>query len=352
MREQNCCLIFDENCNLCDEVDVLAYIRAAHDLPSLRHELFSTLGKNLRAFEDFCHIAQEESAGEYRIFKLKRRFGNFLYVFCEKNIISGSVVNMVFPTEDQSDFYSFLSPSSKFFRNISDRIIYELLYIKNRNYFELTSVSPEAFLVISRAPFLVETLLSNNSTVRFCDVLEVTEKIIENISDFPTVASSKITVEPIGESSSSLIELAVEAYAAVFQMVVAISAALSKDHQIITRVSCNSNYAEVEISTTTDRLNHAIEDTDISALENSLSPLGSYAKIASIISHIAEFDCNVRFDENTKVLSLFISIGFEKSPMPDFKFSDPTEYIELISTEVQSLLKDFTPANQLNQQAE
>ena len=94
MSTQKPCLIFDENCNLCDEIDVLASVREAYDLLSLRHDLFASLVKNLRAFQEFCEINSEESAGEYRIFKLKRRFGNYLYLYCEKNIISGNKVNI------------------------------------------------------------------------------------------------------------------------------------------------------------------------------------------------------------------------------------------------------------------
>lgn len=349
MSTQKPCLIFDENCNLCDEIDVLASVREAHDLLSLRHDLFASLGKNLRAFQEFCEINSEESAGEYRIFKLKRRFGNYLYLYCEKNIISGAVANMVFPAEDQSDFYSFLSPSSGYFRSITDRIVYEILCIKNRNYYALTSVSPEAFLVISRAPFLVETLLGNHTSSRFCDILDVTRRTLECISEFPSVSTSEIILESSNSNDiSPLIELPVEAFAAVVQMAVAISAALSEDHRIDARVSRHEGFAEVEISTATSRLNSQLESCDICALENQLSPLGSFAKIASIISHIAEFDADISFDARTKKLSVVIAAGLPKQPLPDFKFSDPTEHIHLISGETNALLMELGMANTPN----
>ncbi|MBE6618017.1 MAG: hypothetical protein E7627_08800 [Ruminococcaceae bacterium] len=342
-------MIFDENCNLCDEVDVLASVREAHDLLSLRHELFSSLGKNLRAFQEFCEIRSAESAGDYRIFKLKRRFGNYLYLYCEKNIISGAVANMVFPAEDQSDFYSFLSPSSGYFRTITDRIVYEILCLKNRNYYALTSVSPEAFLVMSRAPFLVETLLGDHTSARFCDILDVTRRTLESISANPSVSTSEITLESSNYGDSTpLIKLPVEAFAAVVQMAVVISVALSEDHRIDARVSRHEGFAEVKISTVTNRLNSALASCDICALENQLSPLGSYAKIASIIAHIAEFDADISFDAETKKLSVVIAAGLAKQPLPDFKFSDPSEHIRLVSEEANALLVELGTENCFN----
>lgn len=334
-------MVFDEQGNLCDEFDVLATVREAHDLRELSHELFLSLGKNLPAFRDFCEIGGESSAGEYIIFKLKRRFGNYLYLFCEKNIVSGTVVNMVFPAEDQSDFYSFLSPSAHYFRSIADRIIYEILYIQNRHYYALTSVSPEAFLIISRAPFLAETILAGHVTRKFCHIAEVTERIFDCISAFPGLASTNIILDTAADTTNCLVKVPVEAYATVVQLATSLSAAMSDDHTVVAKLSWGEGHAELELSTVTGRINSAIDSSDLCAIENGTAPLGSYAKIASIISSIADIDTSVSFDPREKKLSLVISTGLEKLPLPDFKFSDPTENIGKICGEVQFLLEDL-----------
>lgn len=342
MNRKSPCLIFDESANLCDEVDVLASVREVYDLPGLCHELFSALGKNLEPFREFCRLNTEDYANEYRIFRLKKRFGNYLYVFCEKSVISGAFLTMVFPAEDQSEFHRFLSPSSAYFREIPNRIIYEILYIKDRNFYDLTSVSPETFLVISRAPFLIETLLKGTTAARFCDISQITSHTLECIADFPNVSSSEINfIDTTPKDNASLVKLSAEVYAAVLQMALAITSAISDDHKIDVHLSSFGDSAEIEISTSTNRLDTAAELMDISALECKLNPLGGYAKIASIISNIADILTNISFDPVSHKLSVVIASGFEKPAVPDFKFSDPTEHIDRISSEMLVLLGEI-----------
>lgn len=327
---------------LCDEQNALAAIREAHDLGQLKHAFFTSLGGNLRAFRYFCENEPTQGVSRFRIFKLKARLGDYLYAFCEKNTILGCQYTVVFLAKEQSGFHRLLSPSSDLFRDVPGKVIYEILQAQSRNYYDKTSLSPEAFLLLSRTPHLIETILTDRCGAKYCSIEKVTDLALAIISQKANLRSTDVSLI-INVDSGYLVELPVELYVTLLYLSLAISATASSDHKLTVSVTSLGHSTEVEISTVTNRLNDSVEQCDLCALEDLISPVGSYSKIASIIAQAADMEASARYDKNSSVLSLTLGIGYEKLPAPDFKFSDPTEYITSVSKEAEELLKIIEP---------
>ena len=246
------CLIFTSDCVLCDEQDALASIREIFDMPQLKHAFFTSLGGNLRAFRRYCE--NENLTDVYRIYKLKP-LGKFRYSFCEKNIIGGSIVTTVFLAEDQASFYSFLPPESRYFKNLHDRLLYELFYIKNNNIHDLTLVSPSTFLVLSRVPHLVESLFGNKENNEHCNIIDFTQAATDKLSYSPPLDANEIRFASkcFDSSTPAIIQLPSVPFAFLLYLAVSVASTLSYDHKIDVIVSTLGSSAEIEICTVSHR---------------------------------------------------------------------------------------------------
>lgn len=339
MNKKLPCLIFTSDCILCDEQDALARIRNIFDMSQLKHAFFSSLGGNLRAFRRFCE--NDSDTDSYRIYKLNR-MGEFGFAFCEKSTIGGALVTVVFLAEDQSEFYGFLSPESRYFKNLYDRFAYELLYIKDNNIHSVTSVSPDTFMVLSRVPHLVESLFGKNDSTEHCNVIDFTKSAVEKLSFAQQLRSNEIcfSEKHFDDVPHSIVRLPSVPFAFLLYMAVSVSSALSDNHKITVSASSLGKSSEIEISTSSHRFSEDVPLCDISVLEDIIPSVTNFAKIIPIISNIADIDSKFSFTQDGNVLSLVFGINYESSPTPDFKFSDPTEHITAAFEEASRILSE------------
>ncbi len=345
MNKQTPCLIFSDSGYLCDEQDVLLSFRGAYDMDGLRTAFDKALGRELQSFRDFCRVSEAQGDIGYRIYRLSG-FSEYLFAFCEKNLLHGDEFTMVFLANDISEFYRFMSQSSKYFRETANRIIYELLYARNKHIYAATSITPEAFLSLSRVPHLAEAILKDCRDSRFCDICAVTEHALAQLYKNTMFGSSSIRFsmnEPVYDTSAdtSFINLPLEAYISVFLLSMGIASSLSSDHSIDVVLTRLSGSADITISTHTNRSVTESDYCNIDELSAISYPVDSFSRIASVIALIADLKVRFSYRADSQELALHIVIGGEICPAADFKYSDPTDDIDTVLREMSDLLSEI-----------
>lgn len=342
MSYNNPCLVFTDCGYLCDEIDVLSSFRGTSDMNELRDAFNKALGGEIQSFRDFC--ADHSSCGnmEYKVLRLTG-FPGYMYGFCEKNQLLGGEYTMVFLSNDISEFYRFMSPSSSYYNKAANRIVYELLYAKNKRLYKPTVITSEAFLSLNRIPYLADAILEDRRTYRRCDICAVTEHTLSHLYRNPMFGLSTVQFhinDPVLDTSSdtAFIDMPLEAYVALLLMSMAIIGMASSDHSISIVLTRMSGSSDITVATYTDKLIPEAEWGDIDSLSVLPHPVGDFARIASIVSKIADLGMTFSFHKGTHLLSLSIVIGGEIASAADFKYSDPSEDIEILVREVSDLL--------------
>ncbi|MBR5253130.1 MAG: hypothetical protein IKV39_04550 [Clostridia bacterium] len=335
------CLIFSADGYLCDEQGALSAMRENHGINGLRATFDSALGNETLSFKEFCKTKSNEKSGKYRIYRV---FGieGYLYAFCEKNVFLDDEYTFVYLARDISEFYRFMSPSSSYYSDTVGKIIYELLYLREKQRYEPTSITPEAFLTLSRIPYLTEAIFENRQSAQNCDICIAAEHTLSHLRSSPLFrdATLRFSVNDpvfIAYSANSLLGIPLEAFVAVLLLSVAIASALSQDRTINVSLTQLCSSATVRITTHSDKFDQDVKCLGIQELCLFSHPVDSFSRITSVIAMVSEFGISYSYNKATGELALDIVIGGEIPPDADFKYRDPTDTINNLTDDIQNL---------------
>ena len=338
------CLIYSRDAVLCDEKDVLPSADDILTLADLDARFKRALYGDTDDFTEFC----SSSDGGFRFYRIRcfSKCVAYRFAFCEKAEILGENLTAVYLAYDVHAFYPLMSPSSQVIRTTADTLTYELLKIKSSAESGSTSLSAEAFSVASRIPRLCEAVYDRRSRARYCDLISVTEHAVESIVSAPAFSSTVgigvkrgvFRSESGGYSGvADIIEIPVEAYTAVLSVMLNIAASLSSEHRIALDVSYYSYAADIVITTVTDKLGESVG----LAGPRYLCRAGvreDLVRIAETVAYIAGIDLSVSYESGDGSLRLVIGLGYEMASIPDFKFSDPIEFVREVADEIAGLM--------------
>jgi len=335
------CLIFSDDGYLCDEQGALTTIQRNYDINGLRSAFDKALGNEIFSFKEFCKAKSGKKNSKYRIYRV---FGldGYLYAFCEKNSFLHDEYTFVYLARDISEFYRFMSPSSSYYSDSAGRIIYELLYLRDKQRYEPLSITPEAFLTLSRIPHLTKAIFENRQPIQNCDICIATEHTLSHLRSSPLFCDSVLRFnvrDPLFEnySDKSLLKIPLEAFVATLLLSAAIASALSCDRLIDVTLTLLYTSASVRITTHSDKFDCSVKCLGIQDLSVFSHPVDSFSRIAFVIAMISELDISYSYNKNSEELSLDIVIGGEIPPDADFKYWDPTDTINHLTDDIQKL---------------
>lgn len=341
-------LLFNEDAVLCDERGILNRGAPSDGIRGLEHEFLLSLGRELKIFKAFCAKKYASDNTDYKIFKLS--FRDYLYAFCEKDVLLGGCFNMVFLSRNVCDFYSFMSPASVYYRSVSDKLIYELLCLGSDDGVRISRLTPEATLAFSKIPHLAREIFDNCCHPRYCDILKITEQAVTllrckqpgDATDVSITAKYSVTPDTphneIVDKSAAIIEMPPNAYVSVLLLIINILTAASSDHRITITVHFFGNAAEVELSTISDRMCVEVRGGSLNFIGENVKSIANCVKLASVISYIAGINAVASYANTTSLLKVTLGIGLDVKPTPDYKFSDPYENVPYVIDETLDII--------------
>lgn len=335
------CLIFSSDGYLCDEMGDVSGISKNHGLNAIRSVFDSALGHELYSFKEFCKAKSINNSRPYRIYRV---FGleGYEYAFCEKNTFLNNEYTFVYLARDVSEFHKFITPSSSCYSNTADKIIYELLYLRNKQRYAPVCITSEAFLTLSRIPFLTEAIFDNRQPFQNCDICIATEHILAHLHSSPLFRDYFLHFN-VNEASfdygedKSLLNIPLEAFVTVLLLSVSIASALSCDRTLDVTFTKLRSSAAIRINTHSDKIERSVHDEGIQELSHLPRPIDSFSKIATVIAMVTGLGTTYSYDETRKELSLDIVLGGEIPMEADFKHRDPADIIDHLTEEIQTL---------------
>lgn len=312
-----------------------------HGLNAIRSVFDSALGEELSSFKEFCNDRSNDKIRKYRIYRL---FGlkGYLYAFCEKNTFLDGEYTFAYLARDISEFYRFMSPASSYYSDTAGKIIYELLYLRDKQRYAPTSITPEAFLTLSRTPYLAQAIFNNRQPAQNCDICIAVEHTLSSFQSSPLFRDSvlRFNVNDTTFDSccgKSLLSIPLEAFASVLLLSVSIASALSCDRTVDVTLTELCSSVAVRITTHSDKFEGSIQGVGIQDLSPLPHPIDSFPKIASVIAMVADIGVTYSYNTVREELSLDIILGGEIPPDADFKYRDPTATIGHLTEDIQKL---------------
>lgn len=309
----------------------------------LRDAFDSSLGSDLTNFYDFCRTPRYDADSGYRVYRL-RGLDPFAFAFCEKNIWMRTEYTLVYLAEDISELYRFMSPASTCFCDTAGNIIHELLYMCGKRRFEPLHLTPEAFLTLSRVPYLTEAVFAGTKPTLNCDITVATEHTLRSLRDGPLLHGTHIILsvnESVSEvrTDTALLTLPLEAYIVLLVLSLSICSAMSCSRSIRVTLTRFHGAAELLISTRTKRLSRDAVWHSTDELSCFPHPVDSFSQIASTVAVTSGLDISYSYSSESGEMHIRILIGGDIPPAADFKYSDPTETVSHLIDDIYTLYK-------------
>lgn len=341
------CMVFSSSAQLCDEVGILSSANDIMTLVDLEHRFIRSLYDDA---DDFVALCASEEQNRYRLYKIRSisRSQAFRFAFCEKASVLGENLTLVYLARSISSFRPLMSPSSGLLRTPADRVIYELLSLREPSALQPPAMSVEAFSVMERIPCLCEALFDERVKAQYCDLFSLTEHILDKLRENPAVSaqftlekkrgvfSPRVETNETMEVAANLIELSIEAFVAVMFILSVIAASISSSHEIGVTVSFYSYAADIVLTTTTQMLPKDVRLASLGYLSDCITR-PDLTRIAETIAFIAGIDLSVSYDKTSGEIKLVIGLGYEMQAMPDFKFSDALANVSTVLREMDIL---------------
>jgi len=340
------CLIFSEHAEVCDERGFLKEIPHYQSYKEISEKFLKSLSVGGR--NDFLKLCARPISScvlieRYIILPLVG-LSPLRYAFCEKNKVMDTELTFVYLSHDVSDFYSFMSPATQYYSDLTNRLIYEILYLHDLPRSKRDNITPESYIVLSHIPYLLETILADDKGKLFCDLTKITQKLINEIQDYAGFRDTVFNIQTTSVSSRRLetmcsFEFSVKAYIHVLSVVIFLLNSYSDDHVLSLKVYSFAHAGEIEISTLTSRIpSFTRKFASLSSLSSFTPQLANLARIADIISYIFEINISIQYDVSKNRLRVNLGMGFDWQPAPSFKYSDPYALTEQTLRETVKLI--------------
>ena len=333
------CLIFS-SCDLCEEVGVSDALPEKPDLGSLRHLFFSRLGRARADFLSFCSAPASDR--DYRIYPLDS-FGGFRAAFCEKCRLGSTELTVVFLARSVTAFSRCMSPFSRRCASAVDRMLFELLYLRDGGVPPFSSLSPELFLVVSRMSALTEAILSRRCGMRPCDLRVLMNTLAEVAGTLPYCGTWGIRLDMPESENAVIPDVPVEALAAVLAALFSVLFRLSRDDSVSASLTFCRSTAQIALETRSGVFSGS-EDGGLDVLLRAVpEDLCDAVKLALVLCALSRIDARVRSENGGVRVSVLV--GQEAPLPPDFKFSDPTGAIKAAFAELIGVLASPSAAD-------
>lgn len=283
-------------------------------------------------FAEYCGAKPNHDTVPCEIFSLND-LPKYRYAFCKKSTSVTEHHTIVFLAEDVGQIRCLMSPASLSPSVCGRQIIYELL-----SFFEMSDAAAEISIsediISSRMfPTLIRSLISVGNERAPCDIVLLTETAMQSLGTSPVFLNTVIKYHnTVPDTDVRIIELSASLYIHILTSFLTVLTTLSVNHTIELSirpfVPCTVDAhlgAEVRVCT-------AIKRTDEYGFGNfspkMLTPAGTTNEIllsaASVLACIAGIDTSARYDYQTGMLTVSLTINSESGRAnPDFKYRNP-----------------------------
>lgn len=273
---------------------------------------------------------------------------SFNYVFCERN----SPDNIkVYLAENIGQFHCLMFPVSVSRLALSERIPCELVFLTGRIAESL--VIPESVTIFGEHifPMLFCAIAEYGECYGSCDILHMTETVVETLRHSPTYLFTNIMLRcSAPESFDHMIDLSTVLYVHVLTVVITMLMTMSVDHAIDVELETfaplfggTSLGVDVIVSALVrNSTRYSNDSNSLSVLVTSDSPHGLPTAVAAVVAYIAGIDTSIHVDKKSGRITVTLSIDpSKKKSLPEFKYRDPYTMVRDIVTEVVSLEQEL-----------
>ncbi len=323
------CLIFNSNAEL-----MHAYRLSEAEIDSLfTHALTN---KDIRVFKRFCSTEFDSERADFKLFNLSDE-SKYSFAFLEKNKLKGATLNFVYLTDDLSHFYPLMSPTSQHYRETTGRFVHEMLSLSHTKEEDVPFLTPSAFTVLKSISGFRDVIFANPRKLEFCDLQIITERMIKQIKNVPTLRKTKFVFNCQSSdkaNSAGLIDFSITAYIYLFVSLIYIFHVLSLEHTVNISIDFDSLQGNLCLSTTISKYRTFNEEiSSLAQLVEFLPGIDSIATTASFVSFGTDFATVVSYDSVTRTLSTSVRLGESKS-LPQFRYQDTCSDISEIFLEL------------------
>ncbi len=274
------------------------------------------------SFLEFLEDGFDPDKPQFRLIRASRS-QVYSYVFVEKDLRDGEVVNIIFLAQNIEDCAHLMSPDTQLYQSITGRTMYETLCVLADEKVRADYLTPEAFDLTKNALGPLKELSAcrdperkNAEMRRFCGI------IIDKIAKKGYCGSPKISFseENAGGSELGIYPVLPAVLVHTFMSAVYIMSFFSPDNRIKVGVRYTGSRAYMEFSAKTGE---PITDdcTDFSELEKSHPELAYPAAVLRILAEVMDYSPSLHCADG--VISLTFKVSEKRKSDVDFRFSDP-----------------------------
>ena len=278
--------------------------------------------------------------GDYRVYDIKP-LGPFRAAFAEKTRFCDTELTIVFLAEHISAFCRLMSPSSEYYTDTVNRVLFELLYLTDGGVPVFSSLSREIFALVEKIPRLAEAIFSRRCGTRCCELAALLEKLLLCTGEDPGFSDIRLRLirrDSASGGAEDVADIPVEALTSVLTIVLDLFRSLTTDNAISVTLNDLGVMREILIRTgCPSDLFQVGEDDGLDSLFSLPEEFHSRLHMAEILCAITHLEPAVRKDADTVSLSLLI--GRDPPALLDFKYSDPVSAAPAIIKETLALFR-------------
>ncbi|MBE6541980.1 MAG: hypothetical protein E7672_05990 [Ruminococcaceae bacterium] len=330
-------LILSQNGEISDCTNLSVKLGDIIECDTVNQKFNSSLASgDTKQIKDFCKREYSLAGDNFLIVRIID-FYSYNYVFLEKNLVSGEVMNIAFLGHEVFDFAELISPSAELYQSIVGKCVYEILSLKSISS-KLSGVTPEMFLLTENLPEIKEEILGRNLAYQCCDISEVISHItallkeeefypsVEFSCEYYNVTDGKPRSDETKCTRPMNYKVPVSSFVYLFMAIAGVLSTISADHKIKVTVSYYSCFAEVEFSAIAD-----YQDS-LSGRYSSLSCLGDlaagYENLAAVSSAVAfSSDIGMNVSVGDGKINAILGLDYFADMKPKFRYNDPYESI-------------------------
>ncbi len=335
--------------------------------PSFSLRFYRSLHKGDRTLlTKFCQEKFDPQAPAFNLYNIVN-FCGYSYLFVEKVLFDGNIVNIALFGNSIYDFKPLLSPDTVHYGCAVGRIIYDILYTAplfeskkeekrtlsplERDGYLVRSlikptpridnyITPEALLHISKAPQLADELRRKTNSLQNCDVYCYTQTIVKNIKESGLCEKTDISIiSSADREEKRIFPIRAVPYVHVMVSIIHILSSLSRDGKINISLNFYDSGAAASISTFAFPKYKFISDTtDFSELAAANKNITYTSALLMLLADELGFTPIIRFDKIGNRLSISVKLTESDEGCVEFRYNDPYEGISDILSEAAALL--------------
>ena len=325
------CLLFNPDGSRHPSPDDAAF----PDPDAFREAFFSRIRDDLDDFLGFC--AADSADLSYRVYPFAP-IGKYRAAFCEKCALPDETLTAVFFAADVTKLHPCLSPSTRYYKSAVNRMLFELLYLRDGGAPNFSTLSPQVFLVVERMPKMAEAIFSRRCGMRLTNLIRLLDVLVESVKEQPTFAGSSLTVNDAGGSLPDIVtSVPVEALVSVLTLLLHVLLAVTPDSALTLSLDVGEDDHGISLSVRTPYAGR-IPKGGLAGLYRLPKDLHDAVHMAYVLCALTGMETAVTPDADRLTVTLFPA---ENTFLEEFKYSDPTAAIAGIVAETAGILGEL-----------